>query len=164
MEPAPAAPQPIRQSVRQGMAREPLPTPPATAALPPPRASFSQARRRPAHLGGGGGGGVASTRQLASHPKAIGPEPWLYGKLSREVSESILTDHGLSNGLFLVRQSASKQGAHAISVCHNGRIIHHLVTVAEGGAYLLNGNACGSCTSLAAAIAYLRDRHGEPLK
>lgn len=152
----------VRQSTR------PRAAPPPPEAAPPPRTSFSQPRRVPSHLqpGGFGNSNEAAMKEIRDrrdrHPKPIGPQPWQYGQITREESEAILTDYGLTSGLFLVRESASKRGAHAVSVVCNQKIVHHLIT-STGAGFELNGNPCGACRSLPEVIQYLQTVHGPPL-
>eukprot|EP00730_Choanoeca_flexa_P019114 TRINITY_DN9328_c1_g1_i3.p1 TRINITY_DN9328_c1_g1~~TRINITY_DN9328_c1_g1_i3.p1 ORF type:complete len:776 (+),score=145.21 TRINITY_DN9328_c1_g1_i3:62-2389(+) len=146
-QPAPS-PSPIAQ---RGLPAVPKPAPSMTA----PRRTSTVTRVKPKRI----------TKPCAkpSHPRPVGSYPWLYGKISRQVTEDLLRDYGMQQGLFLVRES-SQIGAHAISVCHQGRIVHHLVTRATSGMFLLNSEPCGTCTSLEEVIEFLSQAHPPPIK
>eukprot|EP00049_Salpingoeca_infusionum_P019084 m.360113 g.360113 ORF g.360113 m.360113 type:complete len:742 (-) comp18898_c0_seq1:428-2653(-) len=128
----------------------------APASAPPPRQSFSS-KSKPTFL-------TKGPRGKPHHPQPLaGPFEWLYGQISRQEAEGVLNDYGMESGLFLVRES-SKPGAHAISVCSNGKIVHHLVTRSTLGVFQLNGVACGDCASLDEVVEYLESpRPGPPL-
>eukprot|EP00043_Microstomoeca_roanoka_P001107 m.30916 g.30916 ORF g.30916 m.30916 type:complete len:847 (-) comp10653_c0_seq1:292-2832(-) len=132
-------------------ARENLPIPTQEA----PRRTSISVKRQPVVPPG--------PRCKPYHPQPLGEFPWLYGKISRHATESLLADYGLQNGLFLVRESGSHSGAYAISVCHNGKVIHHLVRSLPNGTFQLNDNECGDCTSLDEVIDFLESPKGPPL-
>ncbi|EDQ84576.1 uncharacterized protein MONBRDRAFT_30131 [Monosiga brevicollis MX1] len=96
-------------------------------------------------------------------PKPVGPDNWLYGKISRQMAEDLLADYGHQQGMFIVRES-SQRGSHAVTVVHQGRVIHHLVTQTAGGLYLLNNQPCGSCASLEEVIDFLGTPHSTPVR
>lgn len=55
-------------------------------------------------------------------------ENWFHGGIgSREESEQILRDHGLSEGLFLVRSSSSAPGDYVLSVVHLDKAVHYQI-------------------------------------
>ncbi|EGD83512.1 hypothetical protein PTSG_04120 [Salpingoeca rosetta] len=101
-------------------------------------------------------------RAKPHHPQPSPSCPWLYGKISRQQTESLLADYGLQDGLFLVRES-SQPGAFAISVCYKGKVVHHLVRPLPTGTFQVNEHECGECTSLDEVIDYLETPKGPPL-
>ena len=48
------------------------------------------------------------------------------------MAESLLFDAGASDGLFLVRDSSSHQGAFVLSLVEHGDVVHHLVEPEDG--------------------------------
>ena len=52
---------------------------------------------------------------------------WFHGKKSRQEAEEILKNHGLEEGLFLVRNSSSCQGDFVLSVVVKNEIIHYQI-------------------------------------
>eukprot|EP00092_Neocalanus_flemingeri_P028200 GFUD01030624.1.p1 GENE.GFUD01030624.1~~GFUD01030624.1.p1 ORF type:complete len:807 (+),score=129.29 GFUD01030624.1:58-2478(+) len=59
-------------------------------------------------------------------------ENWFHGTVGREDAERILKDGGLTEGLFLVRESKSSQGDFVLSVVHNREIIHYQIRRRDG--------------------------------
>ncbi|XP_020610474.1 tyrosine-protein kinase SYK-like isoform X1 [Orbicella faveolata] len=58
---------------------------------------------------------------------------WFHGRISRIEAEELLARNGKSNGLFLLRESTASAGSYALSMCHNGKIIHyHIQRHADG--------------------------------
>lgn len=49
---------------------------------------------------------------------------YFYGRISRDEAESTLTDAGLEEGLYLLRESVAVPGNYVLSICHN-RGVHH---------------------------------------
>eukprot|EP00054_Salpingoeca_dolichothecata_P027791 m.205453 g.205453 ORF g.205453 m.205453 type:complete len:1103 (+) comp26047_c3_seq4:941-4249(+) len=58
-----------------------------------------------------------------------------YGKISRWEAEGLLKSNGCKNGLYLVRESVSSEGAYGLSVCHRGEICHYKVEKFPSGKY-----------------------------
>lgn len=52
-------------------------------------------------------------------------EPWYHGRISRGESEKILERSGLTEGLYLLRDSLSTTGDFVLSVCHRREIFHY---------------------------------------
>eukprot|EP00055_Hartaetosiga_balthica_P014694 m.82295 g.82295 ORF g.82295 m.82295 type:complete len:705 (+) comp8665_c4_seq1:56-2170(+) len=94
------------------------------------------------------------------HPQPIGPFQWLYGAISRQQTEGLLADYGLPSGLFLVRQ---KPGSFAISVCAQGKIVHHLLSQQVDGSFSLNGKLLAGISSMEEVVEYLETPKGAPL-
>eukprot|EP00051_Salpingoeca_urceolata_P016325 m.215939 g.215939 ORF g.215939 m.215939 type:complete len:1044 (+) comp18647_c5_seq1:1202-4333(+) len=139
--------------VGQPAGREPPPQPAPYRAQPmPPPEALPPARPAPYSSGS------TATNSAAAADEA---HPWLFENVSRDDAERILKQNGAENGLFLVRPS-SKRGSHALTVCWEGRIIHHLIACGAQGRYQLNGKPCHKCYSLAQVITYLRRPHVPP--
>ena len=52
---------------------------------------------------------------------------WYFGSITRTESENILNAFGLSEGLFLVRQSVSSPGDYVLSCVHKGSVVHYQI-------------------------------------
>ncbi|OQR66763.1 tyrosine-protein kinase HTK16-like, partial [Tropilaelaps mercedesae] len=50
---------------------------------------------------------------------------WFHGKMTRSEAEEVLRQNGGRNGQFLVRESGSSYGDFAISVVHEGSVVHY---------------------------------------
>ena len=55
-------------------------------------------------------------------------EPWYYGRISRNDAEQILTQFGGLDGSFLVRDSLTTSGEYVLSLCHQTRRYHYLIS------------------------------------
>lgn len=151
----------------------PLPSSSSSSSLPSPpiakSASLSSQSMRsssssssslspPAVAGAAGGRAVRPsliTRQVTfdfDESKFMG-EPWYHGNISREEAEKRLREHGVEDGLFLVRNSSHGVSSLAISVAHGEKILHHKLEVSTDGQYLFVGNT-RKFPSLAALIDY----------
>ncbi|XP_054162412.1 tyrosine-protein kinase HTK16-like [Oppia nitens] len=52
---------------------------------------------------------------------------WYFSSISRYQAEDILKNNGLSDGLFLVRQSVSSVGDYVLSCVHKGSVVHYQI-------------------------------------
>ena len=52
---------------------------------------------------------------------------WFHGSMGREEAESVLKEHGFTEGLFLVRESSTSIGDFVLSVVHEGDVIHYQI-------------------------------------
>ncbi|KFM71953.1 Tyrosine-protein kinase HTK16, partial [Stegodyphus mimosarum] len=52
---------------------------------------------------------------------------WFHGKITRDAAEHILDSNGNTEGLFLVRESASSPGDYVLSLIHNKSPIHYQI-------------------------------------
>ncbi|KAL5247465.1 hypothetical protein ACHWQZ_G019368 [Mnemiopsis leidyi] len=59
-------------------------------------------------------------------------KPWFHGCIPREAANSLLAAHGLTDGLFLVRSSASSSGDFVLSMTHGGQVKHFQITQRGG--------------------------------
>ena len=50
-------------------------------------------------------------------------EKYFFGRIAREQAEKVLTDTGLHEGLFLLRESMSLFGNYVLSIVHEGRYV-----------------------------------------
>ncbi|KAE8284716.1 Tyrosine-protein kinase SYK [Larimichthys crocea] len=53
--------------------------------------------------------------------------PFFYGNITREEAEDYLRQTGMTNGLYLLRQSRNYLGGFALSVSHSGRCYHYTI-------------------------------------
>ncbi|XP_030614811.1 growth factor receptor-bound protein 14 isoform X2 [Archocentrus centrarchus] len=71
------------------------------------------------------GHGSPSTAQSSVPNIAIHTvQPWFHGKLSREESQRLITQQGLTDGVFLLRDSQSIPKTFVLSLCHMQKIKH----------------------------------------
>lgn len=59
-------------------------------------------------------------------------KPWFHGAIPREAANALLAAHGLSDGLFLIRASASSTGDFVLSMTHGGQVKHFQITQRGG--------------------------------
>ena len=52
---------------------------------------------------------------------------WFHGFMSREDADSLLKEHGFTEGLFLVRESSTSLGDFVLSVVHDNDVIHYQI-------------------------------------
>ena len=52
---------------------------------------------------------------------------WFHGPMGREEAESVLKEHGFTEGLFLVRESSTSIGDFVLSVVHECDVIHYQI-------------------------------------
>jgi hypothetical protein len=55
-------------------------------------------------------------------------EPWYHGRISRADAEHILNLAGGADGTFLVRDSLSVSGEYVLSLCHQNRRYHYMIS------------------------------------
>ncbi|XP_069126053.1 tyrosine-protein kinase SYK-like isoform X1 [Argopecten irradians] len=68
---------------------------------------------------------------------------YFYGRITREEAEDILKGHGLTEGLYLLRESIGVLGNFAISICHNRNIHHYAIEKQHDGQYRIGqGRKC----------------------
>ncbi|XP_017289498.1 tyrosine-protein kinase SYK isoform X3 [Kryptolebias marmoratus] len=65
--------------------------------------------------------------------------PFFYGNITREEAEDYLRQTGLSNGLYLLRQSRNYLGGFALSVSNAGRIYHYTIERNPNETYAIAG-------------------------
>lgn len=68
--------------------------------------------------------------------------PFFYGNITREEAEGYLRQTGLSNGLYLLRQSRNYLGGFALSVSHGGCIYHYTIERHPNDTYAIAGGKC----------------------
>jgi hypothetical protein len=71
---------------------------------------------------------VPHLRPILSLP-LLQDTPWLHGQLSRDDVTVMMQDHGMHEGLFLVRESQKRAGDYVLSVYNLGKIQHFIITV-----------------------------------
>jgi len=59
-------------------------------------------------------------------------QPWFYGDISREDAAQLITDCGLTDGVFLVRESKSVLGTFVLSLAHHHKVKHCQIQVHTG--------------------------------
>ncbi|KAM6934324.1 growth factor receptor-bound protein 14 isoform 2-T2 [Xenentodon cancila] len=80
-------------------------------------------RRKSCHRLSGHGspsGAQSSSPNIAIHLS----QPWFHGKLSREDAQRLITQQGLIDGVFLLRDSQSNPKTFVLSLCHMQKIKH----------------------------------------
>ncbi|XP_020653202.1 tyrosine-protein kinase SYK isoform X3 [Pogona vitticeps] len=65
--------------------------------------------------------------------------PYFFGNITREEAEDYLMQSGLSNGLYLLRQSRNYLGGFALSLAHDGRVYHYTIEREISGTYAITG-------------------------
>lgn len=65
--------------------------------------------------------------------------PFFYGNITREESEHYLRQAGMSNGLFLLRQSRNYLGGFALSVAHSHQCYHYTIERELNDTYAIAG-------------------------
>ncbi|XP_019494303.1 PREDICTED: growth factor receptor-bound protein 7 isoform X1 [Hipposideros armiger] len=58
-------------------------------------------------------------------------QPWFHGRISREESQRLITQQGLVDGLFLVRESQRNPQGFVLSLCHLQKVKHYLILPSE---------------------------------
>jgi hypothetical protein len=106
-------------------------------------------------------------RSPTASPPAIlavtGNPPWLYGKITRESSEKLLS--GMANGNFLIRLKDSATGSYYLSCVYKGRVTQHSVDVQSDGKFAINKVVLGDATTLVDLVDHLsRPCTGWPTK
>ncbi|XP_051268261.1 tyrosine-protein kinase SYK [Dicentrarchus labrax] len=65
--------------------------------------------------------------------------PFFYGNITREEAEDYLRQVGMSNGLYLLRQSRNYLGGFALSVSYSGRCYHYTIEREPNESYAIAG-------------------------
>ncbi|XP_072271147.1 tyrosine-protein kinase SYK [Pyxicephalus adspersus] len=65
--------------------------------------------------------------------------PYFFGNITREEAEDYLKQTGLSDGLYLLRQSRSYLGGYALSVAHGRKFYHYTIERELSGTYAISG-------------------------
>ncbi len=65
--------------------------------------------------------------------------PFFYGNITREEAEDYLRQTGMSNGMYLLRQSRNYLGGFALSVSHTGRCYHYTIEREPNETYAIAG-------------------------
>ncbi|XP_060751453.1 tyrosine-protein kinase SYK isoform X4 [Tachysurus vachellii] len=65
--------------------------------------------------------------------------PYFYGNITREEAEDYLRQAGMSNGLYLLRQSRSYLGGFALSVAYNHQCYHYTIEREMNDTYAIAG-------------------------
>uniref|UniRef100_G1PRC1 Growth factor receptor bound protein 7 n=1 Tax=Myotis lucifugus TaxID=59463 RepID=G1PRC1_MYOLU len=58
-------------------------------------------------------------------------QPWFHGRISREDSQRLISQQGLVDGLFLVRDSQRNPQGFVLSLCHLQKVKHYLILPSE---------------------------------
>ncbi|KAM7068776.1 growth factor receptor-bound protein 7 [Molossus nigricans] len=58
-------------------------------------------------------------------------QPWFHGRISREESQRLISQQGLVDGLFLVRDSQRNPQGFVLSLCHLQKVKHYLILPSE---------------------------------
>ncbi|KAL4004223.1 glutamate receptor 2 [Sarotherodon galilaeus] len=87
---------------------------------------------------------VENTDKRSHSPKAsmadnVNSLPFFYGNITREEAEDYLRQTGLSNGLYLLRQSRNYLGGFALSVSNAGRYYHYTIERQPNDMYAIAG-------------------------
>ncbi|KAM6469916.1 tyrosine-protein kinase SYK isoform 1-T1 [Liasis olivaceus] len=64
---------------------------------------------------------------------------YFFGNITREEAEDYLLQGGLSNGLYLLRQSRNFLGGFALSLAHNSKVYHYTIEREINGTYAITG-------------------------
>ncbi|XP_044302566.1 tyrosine-protein kinase SYK [Varanus komodoensis] len=65
--------------------------------------------------------------------------PYFFGNITREEAEDHLLQGGLSNGLYLLRQSRNYLGGFALSLVHDSKVYHYTIEREISGTYAITG-------------------------
>lgn len=65
--------------------------------------------------------------------------PFFYGNITREEAESYLQQAGMSNGLYLLRQSRNYLGGFALSVSYSSQFHHYTIEREPNETYAIAG-------------------------
>ena len=63
-----------------------------------------------------------TTSAAAAATSAAGGVRYFYGRISRDEAETALSNAGLGEGLYLLRESVAVAGNYVLSICHNGQL------------------------------------------
>lgn len=64
---------------------------------------------------------------------------YFYGSITREEAEDYLMQGGLTNGLYLLRQSRNHLGGYALSLVHDSKVYHYTIEKEISGSYAITG-------------------------
>ncbi|NXE48500.1 KSYK kinase, partial [Casuarius casuarius] len=76
---------------------------------------------------------ASSTANPANHL------PYFFGNITREEAEEYLTQGGVSDGLYLLRQSRNYLGGFALSLAHGRKVHHYTIERELSGSYAIAG-------------------------
>ncbi|KAG8520235.1 Tyrosine-protein kinase SYK [Galemys pyrenaicus] len=65
--------------------------------------------------------------------------PYFFGNITREEAEDYLVQGGMSDGLYLLRQSRNYLGGFALSVAHGRKAHHYTIERELNGTYAISG-------------------------
>nr|XP_048303834.1 tyrosine-protein kinase SYK isoform X2 [Myodes glareolus] len=65
--------------------------------------------------------------------------PYFFGNITREEAEDYLVQGGMTDGLYLLRQSRNYLGGFALSVAHNRKAHHYTIERELNGTYAISG-------------------------
>uniref|UniRef100_A0A673CWY4 Growth factor receptor bound protein 14 n=1 Tax=Sphaeramia orbicularis TaxID=375764 RepID=A0A673CWY4_9TELE len=71
-----------------------------------------------------GHGSPSTSQSLVSNIALHLTQPWFHGKLSRDEAQRLITQQGLIDGVFLLRDSQSNPKTFVLSLCHTQKIKH----------------------------------------
>lgn len=64
---------------------------------------------------------------------------YFFGNITREEAEDYLMHGGLSNGLYLLRQSRNYLGGFALSLVNDSKVYHYTIERETSGSYAITG-------------------------
>ena len=67
-----------------------------------------------------------------SSQPAHSSQPWYHGQIKREQANTLLSSHGLTDGLFLVRASSNSTADYVLSMSHDKQVKHFQITKRGG--------------------------------
>ncbi|KAG8455364.1 hypothetical protein GDO86_001529 [Hymenochirus boettgeri] len=70
--------------------------------------------------------------------------PYFFGNITREEAEDYLRQAGMTDGLYLLRQSRSYLGGYALSVAHGRKCHHYTIEKELNGTYAISGGTSHS--------------------
>ncbi|XP_028993247.1 growth factor receptor-bound protein 14 isoform X2 [Betta splendens] len=87
-------------------------------------------RRKSCHRLSGHGSPSASQSSVSSLALHLA-QPWFHGKLSRDEAQRLITQQGLIDGVFLLRDSQSNPKTFVLSLCHMQKVKHFQILPVE---------------------------------
>ncbi|EGD82864.1 hypothetical protein PTSG_03496 [Salpingoeca rosetta] len=85
---------------------------------------------------------------------------WLHGQLTRDQADNLLDLYGGKNGLFLVRESSSIEGAYVLSLAYDGKKLHHIIYADPPDLYQIFDFSCRSLTDLVGLLSDYQRQDG----
>jgi len=80
---------------------------------------------------------------------------FVFGDIPRAAAEATLREHGLHDGLFLVRAKSTQGGTFAVSLVCGARVEHHVLVKTDAG-YTVNGTAPAKpCATIGDIVEHL---------